>query len=100
MVDACYTTGGDLVWMKSPGQFYSRHGFCTSPILYKDMLILNGDQDAEAYLVALDQKTCEERWRTDRPNRIRSYCAPLIVDAAGKKQRLLSSCNRVTTSHP
>src|SRR5262249_11952790 len=41
MIVACYTAAGDPVWRKSPGQFYSRHGFCTSPILYKDMLILN-----------------------------------------------------------
>jgi outer membrane protein assembly factor BamB len=100
MVVACYTAAGDLVWMKSPGQFYSRHGFCTSPILYKDMLILNGDQDAEAYLVALDQHTGEERWRTDRPNRVRSYCAPIIVDAAGKKQLVLSGSLCVTSYDP
>src|SRR5437870_5808883 len=77
MVVACYTIAGEPVWQRSPGQLYSRQGFCSSPILYKDMVILNGDQDAEAYLVALDQKTGDERWRTDRPGRIRSYCAPL-----------------------
>ncbi len=100
MIVACYTAAGALVWQKSPGQFYSRHGFCTSPILYKDMLILNGDQDAEAYLVALDQRTGEERWRTDRPNRVRSYCAPIIVDAAGKKQLVLSGSLCVTSYDP
>ena len=58
------------------GKFYSVHGFCSSPILYKDMVIVNGDQDAKAYLVAaLDTATGARRWRTDRPNRTHSYCA-------------------------
>ena len=48
------------------------------------MVILNCDQDAVAYIVALDKTTGEERWRADRPNRTRSYCVPLIVSAAGK----------------
>ena len=68
MVVACYDFAGNQVWEKSPGQFYSTHGFCTSPILYKDTVILNGDQDAEAYIVALDKKTGAEKWRIDRHN--------------------------------
>lgn len=96
----CYDFEGNQVWMKSPGKFYSKHGFCSPPILYKDMVILNGDQDAEAYLVALDKTTGEERWRTDRPNRTRSYSPPLIVDAAGKKQLVLSGNKCVASYDP
>src|SRR5262249_38841824 len=50
----------------------------------------NGDQDAEAFLVALEQTSGKERWRTDRPNRTRSYCPPLVIDVAGQKQLVLS----------
>src|SRR5581483_1422606 len=100
MVVACYTVDGDLIWEKSPGQFYSRHGFCSSPILYKDTVIVNGDQDAEAYIVALEKSTGKERWRIDRPNRYRSYCAPLIVEAAGKMQMVLSGAKTVTSYDP
>jgi outer membrane protein assembly factor BamB len=100
MVAACYDFDGNLVWSRSPGEFHSQHGFCSSPILYKDRVILNGDQDAEAYLVALDQATGKERWRADRPNRIRSYCAPLIVEAAGKMQLVLSGCKCVASYDP
>lgn len=100
MVVACYTVTGDLVWQKSPGQFCSRHGFCSSPILYKDKVIVNGDQDAEAYIVALDKKTGSERWRIDRPNRVRSYCVPLIVEAAGKTQMVLAGSLCTTSYDP
>ena len=46
MVVVCYDFDGNEVWRKSPGKFHSVHGFCTSPVLYKDLVILNGDQDA------------------------------------------------------
>ncbi|MBV9126308.1 MAG: PQQ-binding-like beta-propeller repeat protein, partial [Planctomycetes bacterium] len=85
MVVACYDLEGNLVWRRSPGEFHSKHGFCSSPVLYKDLVILNGDQDAVAYLVALDKTTGVERWRADRPNRTRSYCTPLIIEAAGRR---------------
>jgi outer membrane protein assembly factor BamB len=97
---ACYDFDGKLVWRRSPGKFYSRHGYCSSPVLYKDLVILNGDQDAEAYLVALDKATGQERWRADRPNRTRSYCVPIIVDAAGKKQLVLSGSKCVASYDP
>jgi outer membrane protein assembly factor BamB len=100
IIVACYDYAGNQVWRKSPGKFSSRHGFCSSPILYKDLIIVNGDQDAPAFLVALDKTTGAERWRADRPNRIRSYCAPLIVHAAGKMQMVLSGCNCVASYDP
>jgi outer membrane protein assembly factor BamB len=95
-----YDFEGNQVWRRSPGQFFSIHGFCSSPVLYKDLLIINGDQDATAYLVALDKNTGAERWRTNRPNRTRSYCAPLLVDAAGKAQLVLSGSRCVASYDP
>jgi outer membrane protein assembly factor BamB len=90
MLVAAYDFDGNKVWEKVPGRFYSQHGFCSSPILYKDKIIVNGDQDALAYIVALDKTTGEEKWRVNRPSCMRSYCAPLIVDAAGKTQMVLT----------
>lgn len=91
---------GREVWTTVPGQLLSKHGYCSSVTPYGDTIILNGDQDAEAYLVALDQATGRERWRTDRPNRIRSYCAPLIVDVEGRPQMVLSGCLSVAAYDP
>jgi outer membrane protein assembly factor BamB len=100
LVVACYDFDGSLVWCRSPGRFFSMHGFCSSPVLYKNLLIVNGDQDAEAYLVALDKNTGAERWRADRPNRTRSYCAPLLVEAAGRHQLVLSGSKCVASYDP
>jgi outer membrane protein assembly factor BamB len=84
MLVACYDFDGTEVWRRSPGSLVSVHGFCTSPVLHKNLLILNGDQDGPAYLVALDKATGKEVWRTDRPNRTRSYCTPLLIESPAK----------------
>ena len=97
---AAFDFGGKEVWRVSPGEFHSVHGFCSSPVIYKDLLILNGDQDAKAYLVAYDKATGKERWRTDRPNKTRSYCTPIIVDLAGKPQMMLSGSKCVASYNP
>jgi outer membrane protein assembly factor BamB len=83
----------------SPGKLLSQHGFCSSPVLHKNLVILNGDQDAEAYLVALDKDTGKEVWRADRPNRTRSYCTPILIQTPahpGMTQLVLSGSKCVT----
>lgn len=96
---ACYDMDGTKVWQTSPGKLLSMHGFCSSPVLHKDMVILNGDQDAQGYLVALDKKTGAQRWRVNRPNRTRSYCTPVLIHPKEKPettQLVLSGSKCVT----
>jgi outer membrane protein assembly factor BamB len=113
LVVACYDFEGNLAWKMSPGRFFSRHGFCASPLLYENLLIINADQDPpdvrvfpdaakykkEAYLVALDKSTGEQVWRTPRPN-IRSYCPPVVFDIAGKKQLVIAGAECVASYDP
>ena len=99
MVAVCYDLEGKELWRKTPGKLLSRHGFCTSPVIHKDLVILNGDQDAKAYVVALDRKTGDEKWRADRPNRTRSYCTPILIPdpmREGATQLVLSGSKCVT----
>jgi outer membrane protein assembly factor BamB len=97
---ACFDMDGNDSWRVSPGEFHSIHGFCSSPVLYKDLLILNGDQDADAYLVAYDKASGTERWRTDRPNKTRSYCTPFFFEHLGRRQMALSGSKSVCSYDP
>lgn len=99
MICVCYDLQGKELWRKSPGKLLSRHGFCTSPVIHNDLVILNGDQDATAYVVALDRKSGEEKWRANRPNKTRSYCTPILIDdplRKGRTQLVLSGSKCVT----
>ncbi len=96
----CHDVEGNPVWERAPGKFFSVHGFCSSPVRHGDLVIFNGDQDAEAWIVALDGATGAERWRADRPNRTRSYTPPVIFEAAGRRQLVLSGSKCVASYDP
>lgn len=100
MVVAAYDLAGERRWLVRPGGFSSMHGFCSSPILFEDRVIVNGDHDGDSYLVALDRRTGSTVWKTPRRNKTRSYCVPLIRELAGRTQMILSGDKCVASYHP
>jgi len=100
MFVAAYDFNGKPVWEVRPGPFASKHGYCSSPILYKDRIIVNGDHDGDGYLVALSRRTGQTIWKTPRPNNTRSYCTPLIRTVNGRTQLMLSGSKCVASYNP
>jgi outer membrane protein assembly factor BamB len=100
MLVSAYDFKGEQKWLVHPGPFASIHGFCSSPILFKDKIILNGDHDGDGYIVALNRKTGQTLWKTPRPNNTRSYCVPLIRDLAGRTQMVLTGSKSVASYDP
>lgn len=100
MYVAAFDFDGKKLWEKRPGVFASKHGYCSSPILWKDKVIINGDHDGPAYLVALNQETGETVWKTDRPNMTRSYCVPIIRTIGDRNQMILSGSLSVASYDP
>jgi len=100
MFVAAYDFDGNKIWEVRPGVFASMHGYCSSPILWKDKLIVNGDHDGPAYIVALDKRTGKTLWKTPRPNMTRSYCAPIIRRMDGRNQMVLSGSICVASYDP
>ena len=74
---------GGLVWQRHLGRDYGPFeivwGHSSSPVLYEDLIILQCDHETGAYLLALDLRTGEERWKADRGPALRSYSTPLVV---------------------
>src|SRR5262245_6515763 len=63
MVVAAYDFMGKQKWLVRPGEFISAHGYCASPVLYKNLVIVNGDHDGDGYIVALDKQTGATVWK-------------------------------------
>jgi outer membrane protein assembly factor BamB len=82
MFVAAYDFDGKKVWEVRPGVFSSMHGYCSSPVFWKDKVIVNGDHDGPAYIVALDRATGKTIWKTPRPNMTRSeqFVASLVYN--------------------
>ncbi len=91
---------GKQVWQVRPGLFSSKHGFCSSPVVFEDRVIVNCDHDGDGYIVALSKTDGRELWRIQRPNNTRSYCVPLIREIGGRTQMVLSGTLCVTSYDP
>ena len=100
IIVAAYDFEGNEQWKTDVGAFVSAHGFNTCPVLFEDLVIINGDHDGDAYLVALDAKTGKECWRTMRENKTRSYVTPIIREIGNRTQMILSGSLCVASYDP
>lgn len=100
VVVSAHSMDGKPLWQVRPGLFSSKHGFCSSPIVFEDKVIVNCDHDGDGYIAAFARADGRELWRIERPNKTRSYCVPLIRDLAGKTQMILSGTMCVASYDP
>ena len=100
IIVAAYDLDGNKKWKTNVGDFLSAHGFNTCPVLFEDLVILNGDHDGNAYLVALDRQSGRQRWRTRRENKTRSYVTPIIREIDGITQMILSGSLCIASYDP
>lgn len=92
----CLDLTGKLVWKKDFGQMTTRRGFGegSSPALFGDTLVLVWDEEGDSFIVALDKKTGEQRWRVARDEPT-SWATPIVVVPGGKPQVIASATNRI-----
>ena len=64
----CFDMNGKLLWSKKWEPVKTRYGWGTaaSPALYKDRLYIVNDNDEHSFILALNKKTGEQVWRTER----------------------------------
>jgi outer membrane protein assembly factor BamB len=83
----CCSMQGQLLWRTDLDDFESELGLASSPVIYQDMVILVCDHDGDrfnsfdSFLIALDLKTGETRWKTERRGLFRSWSTPILVPA-------------------
>ena len=100
VVVAAYDFDGNQEWLVRPGEFISVHGFCSNPVLFEDLVIVNGDHDGDSYIVALDRSSGQTVWKVPRRHKTRSYVTPLIRDIAGRTQLVLSGSKCIVSLDP
>ena len=85
-----YDFDGNQLWKTNLGKSSSnrRWGSAASPILYKDLLIVNASEEARA-VIALNKRTGKEVWRADSRSLELSFGTPLLVDHKGQRTDLV-----------
>jgi outer membrane protein assembly factor BamB len=90
---ACINTAdGSIVWKNSDFKCKFVQGPASSPVLYKNLIILHYEGVDVRFLVALDKSTGKLVWKTDRPEDPykplpdigkKAYSTPLIINVKG-----------------
>ncbi|KAA0137835.1 PQQ-binding-like beta-propeller repeat protein [Gimesia chilikensis] len=81
-----YDLKGNLKWQADVGSKTAGFGSASSPILYKDFVIINASIESET-VYALEKATGKVAWKAE--NIVRAWTTPSIVDVPGGKQELV-----------
>lgn len=84
---AVYDANGRLLWKKDVGlidngwffDITHQWGHSSSPIIYKDLVIIQVDRQKDSYIAAFDAASGKEIWRTGRADEIPTWGTPTIV---------------------
>ncbi|MGD2110048.1 MAG: PQQ-like beta-propeller repeat protein [Phycisphaerae bacterium] len=92
----CLDLKGNLLWERDFGDMKTRHGHGegSSPALHGETLVINWDHQADSFVIALDKRTGNTRWKVAR-DEITSWSTPLIVQHDGKHQVIIAATKRV-----
>ncbi|MEW4564015.1 PQQ-binding-like beta-propeller repeat protein [Bremerella sp. JC770] len=94
---AAYDLDGTHRWTVSLGDKTHAFGTANSPVLYKDLVILNAGVEGNA-IVGLDKKTGKEVWKHEGVNR--SWNTPILVTANGRDELIYSEEGAVRALDP
>ncbi|MCH5375563.1 MAG: PQQ-like beta-propeller repeat protein, partial [Planctomycetes bacterium] len=87
----CYDTDGQLLWSRDLGSFPGPWGVGASPIFVGDLIVQNCDAEGESALIALDKRSGETVWRTDRGNLPRGgWNTPILVDTPSRRELIVN----------
>ena len=93
---------GNLKWKASLGGIATVGvGVGTSPVLYKDLLIVQCDEDEghKSFVVALDKRTGKQVWRTPRKVQV-SWATPVLMRAGGRDELVTSGTEWIIAYAP
>jgi len=99
----CYDLKGNLVWKKdmgilAPGPYTDpgvEWGYASSPVIFKDKIIVQCDIPKTPYITALDLATGREIWKTSRGDEVSTWCTPAIYANDGKVQVIVNGFNHI-----
>jgi outer membrane protein assembly factor BamB len=91
---------GKVLWSKK-FPYASQHGSGGSPALYKDLLMFSGDGHYEAWVIALDTRTGDVKWKTERRKPFdQAYTTPLVISVDGRDQVVSVGAYRAAAYEP
>jgi outer membrane protein assembly factor BamB len=81
----CIDFEGNMIWQRDIGLMRVRGGWgsASSPVLFKNTVIINFDSDDNSYIAAFEKDTGNPVWRTERKENA-SWGTPFLFKAGGR----------------
>lgn len=95
----CADTNGKLLWSKNVGVPDNHYGYASSLLLFRDMVIVQYDNQENPRVFALDLATGAERWSKSRPEKI-TWSSPIIATVNNQPQLVLMGNPAITAYNP
>jgi outer membrane protein assembly factor BamB len=97
----CYDHAGNEVWRRSISTPGSKYGMATSPILYKDkvILVLDGD-NGSSRLLAVHRDTGKTAWEQPRSLFKAGWSTPMIFRHGEVEELVVLGSKRLTSYNP
>lgn len=96
----CHDFAGKQLWHYDDFTIKTGHGAGSSPILYKDLVILAQDQNqADSIFIALDKATGKKVWQAKRPKAM-TWTTPTIVRVGDHDELILAGSETVRGYDP
>jgi outer membrane protein assembly factor BamB len=99
----CFSMTGDLLWHKDLGKMDAgpydaptlQWGFASSPVLYRDRIIVQCDVLSEQYVAAYDARDGHQLWRATHKEPGGTWCTPAISTTGGRTQVVVNGWKQI-----
>lgn len=96
----CCDTAGNQLWHVDLGTFPTMHGPGTTPVLYKDLVIVIQDQTkGRSLFAAYDKRTGQKRWQQERKNQP-GWSSPVVLRIGDRDELIYNGANVVSSHNP
>ena len=104
---ACLSADAEVIWKSDQLRLKHEVGPGSSPILWRDLLIVNCDGTDRRFVAALDKRTGALAWQAPRSVELerkgmhrKAFSTPLIIHHAGKTQLISPGAGQVSAYDP
>ncbi|HEY5884851.1 MAG TPA: PQQ-binding-like beta-propeller repeat protein [Pyrinomonadaceae bacterium] len=96
-----YDFNGKLLWKQDLGKLGTASvGYGVSPILYKDLVIMQCDESGmKSFVAAFNKKTGQEMWRVDRKVDV-TWTSPVLVRAGNRMELVTAAAEAIIAYDP
>lgn len=100
---ACFDHSGNLIWFRSLTSDYqtvgNNVGMASSPVLWRDAVILAVENAGESFGMAIDKNTGRNLWKVERNRKI-NWVTPLVYRNNGQDEVVFQSPNNLSGYDP